>query len=68
MKLKEFNRPQLFVRGKCVRLFTVFVSGIEARLFSVLARSRDYCMCSGCLHVHVQQYRRKKETEMKSAL
>jgi hypothetical protein len=58
---------QLFVRGKLVRLFTVFVSGIEGRvrllIDAVSQLSRDhheYWTCRGYLYVHVQQ--------MKSAL
>jgi hypothetical protein len=58
-------REQLFVRGKLLRLFTMFVSSIEARraIDAVPQFSRDHhesCTCSGCLHVHVQHIEEKK--------
>jgi hypothetical protein len=38
-------RAQLFVRGKLVRLFTVFVSSIEARQHGIdsARQSNDHC-------------------------
>jgi hypothetical protein len=50
-------RAQLFVRGKLVRLLTVFLSSI--------ARSPEYCTCSGCLHVHAQHSEEEKNRNEK---